>query len=321
MKGCVWLVLVFGVATFLEARALVAAGTPFVWPIAAALGFGVMLSVGCIQGVLQSLRRRQRPEDAPANWRDGELVTVSGVLQPGVAAVQAPFSGRAAVYFDYEASAPDLSPGDPDGRARWNGFGMAPCSLLTATRQVPLEGFPSLRHFVRNAVPQAKCSEAAAHHLAHANWTLAPEIGTIDLVQLASTLGSAIGKLPQNLINAAALERLDTRLGEMDATALRARLAETRWTFHECVVEPGVLVTVTGTWHARPPRLDLAYGVHDTHHEIRPGGAEAVATRQVWQALAFSVVFIGSTAAAHCFVHADGGARLQALIAETGFAE
>ncbi len=318
MKGCLWLLIVLALAVVLQGRALEAAGMPLAWPIAGVLGFGVMLSVGCLQGVLQALARLRRPEDAPANWRDGELVTVSGVVQPVGTAVQAPFSGRAAVVLEYEAMACDHPVDDPQGRARWNGFRMAPCVLRAGTRRLTLEGFPTLRQFPLDAIDDAPCLDAAARHLAETRWTLAPEIGTVDLAQAGAMLRADVGTLPGDLINARALALLETDLERMNEAELRSRLGKQHWLFRERVVAPGATVTVTGTFRANPQRLDVAHGVREPRHALQPGGAEKVARRQLWQALGFSAFFLASTAAAHYLVYADGGRWLRTQVIEAG---
>jgi hypothetical protein len=84
--------------------------------------------------------------------------------------------------------------------------------------------------------------------------------------------------------------------------------------FTKRLVEPGALVTVTGTWHASSNRLDIALSPARPEHALHLGGAAPLAARQWRTTLVLAGIIALATAAVHYAALAKGGAIYRSLI-------
>ena len=106
----------------------------------------------------------------------------------------------------------------------------------------------------------------------------------------------------------------DAHAASLEAVYLE-RLGARPWTFAERAIPVGSEVTVTGTWRAFPPRIEIGYGVRTADHLIRPGRAKRTASSDLWQALGASAAIVAFAAGAHHVVFHDAGALYRALLA------
>lgn len=310
--GCLVLLALFGVWLFFAEAQAQALALPFPWVVSAALALGATLTLGSLQGLWQAWRRRRDAGPEPVELVDGATVRLSGVLRPTGAALKAPFSDRAAVFVEFEATAPEGGNDMTQRRPRWNGRRAAPCDLQTRLRRLSLRGHPSMRECPEQQFSGAAHHPAAARLLATTPWQLAPDIVALDL--RAAGADFAAGGAGMNLINREALGRLRMDIGRSSEAELLQRLPEHAWLYRERAVAPEVPVTVIGTYRAAARMLEIGLGPATPEHGLIPGGAVEVAQRQFVQAATFVAVLASATAAAHWVALADGGAVLRRIV-------
>jgi len=318
-KGCLlWIAVycgtVYVVLTRSEALAL-----PYPWVIALAVGLVVTLALGTLQGLVDALRRRAKPEAIAADLRDGATVRLSGVLAAVGAPVQAPISGREAIYCTYSGHAGHqealpLKPVAP----HWRGIIAAPCVLRTRSRELRVCGVPGLRALPEQVFFGKHHHPAAARCLAATVWELSGDIVGLDVAAAEDKFAAAHadGGSPFGMhrINEQALQQLHMDIGKTTAEALLPRLAERNWTFNERVVPPGARVTLVGIYRANPPSLDVGFSVRNPGHVLNLGDAASLARRELVTAVLFLFAFVGVSAWLLNDLYRQDGRNLRSLV-------
>lgn len=319
-RGCLLWVVVYAVVWFLEHQQLQA--LPYATALATALALGVTLWLGSLQGLAQALRQRAQPPADPSQWRDGQPVRISGLVLPSEETARAPISGAPAVFCSYMGKMADNELAIASNQApHWHGQVAVPCVLSTGTLRLPLLGIPSLRHLPQTVYRGRPHVVNAARHLAGTGWAVAPHVGQVDLADLAQAFEAGYAGLPAHLINTAALERLQMRIGRSTEAELLRQLEANDWHFGERVLPPGAEVTLEGTYQAMPPAIDIGYSARQAAHALHLGGAARTANRQLVTTLVFVVVLGLLTAAAHHAVYAQQGALYRSALQGLGLVE
>lgn len=312
MKNCLVLLAAFAVLVFLESRWIQARGLPHAWLAAIVLAGATALVLGSIQGLADARRKSGAPETPPEQWRDGATVRVGGVIRARQQPLTTPVTGRAAVIYEYELW-PQLRANTMHGRRREGatGMDMAECVLETRWGRMALSGFPSLREIPEQQYSEAHHRQAMARHLASTTWQIRGLAqdgpGLSDL--LAASQGD-LDKLPLHLVNSRTLDLMALRTGEdaaaaIDSAVIQRVLEEGRWLNAERVIEHGAEVTVTGTYHAEPRRIEIgrALSLEAAQHSIKSGGAGKVAAGEWRTALVMALILALLAGAAHYFVY------------------
>lgn len=318
-KGCLLLLVLFVAILYAEFELVQARGLPYPWVVASVLALSLSLALGAVQGVVQALQARARPETPRADWREGELIRVGGVVRATGPRVRMPFSGREVVFGWYEglAGRPDL--GDVNLlRPSWRGMMAASCVLETQGGRIALAGFPSLRNVSQQRFDDRAYVQQAARQLATTRWEIAPDVLPADYAQAEQAFAAERGALPLHLINRTALEHLEMAIGLTTEADLRERLGWLRWLYSERVLAPGDVVTVVGTYHANPPRIDIGHGIAGAQHGVFPSGAVGLASAQLRQTLVFALVLAAIAAVAHHVVYGSEGALYRSLLESLG---
>lgn len=314
-KGCLLLVLLFVAIAYTEFELVQARDLPYPWVVAVVLALCLSLALGSVQGLVQAWRARSRPETSRADWREGELVRVGGVLKPIGQCVTVPFSGREVLIGWYEglAARPDL--GDVNLlRPRWRGMVAAPCVLETPGGRIALSGFPTLKHVSQQRFDDRAHVQQAARHLANTPWRVAPDIVSVDFAQAERAFAAEGGALPVHLINRTALDQLEMTIQVTTEAELRERLGRLRWLYSERVLAPGDVVTMVATYRSNPARLDIGHDVAGAQHAVFPGRAAALVSAQWRQALVFALVLALIAAAAHHVAYSSEGALYRSML-------
>lgn len=312
-RGCLILIAVYAAVFYLEYQQI--QSLPFAGPVAALLALGLTLFLGSLQGLANAMGLRSQPQTDVSQWRDGEPIRVSGVLQPAGEALQAPISDRAAVFCSYSGRTPENDFGAVNREPPyWRGIMAAPCVLRAHVAKLAVLGIPSLSEVPRTEFHGRQHYPRAAHHLATTAWEVAPAIAKVPLAELGEMFSKGAAGLPPHLINVAALERLQMQIGRSSEAELLAQLETREWRFAERVVPPGSEVTLVGHFRASPPAIDINYGVKTPEHALYLGAAGKTAAGQLRTTLIFIVILGGLTAAAHHAVYANEGAAFRAAL-------
>jgi hypothetical protein len=304
--GCLSLILIYVVAVYLEYQSL--ESLPFGAYVAAILALGITLVLGSLQGLIQALRLRAPPTIAIGHWRDGQQVSVAGVLHPKGDALHTPISDRPALFCDYMGKARYKDYVTTSRQVpHWHGLMAAPCTLRVGSLKLAVVGMPSLRELPQTLYRGRDHYPRAARHLARTDWQLAPELLSVLSPGCVEMLAGGLAGVPPHLINRAALERLRMRIGESSEAELLDALSVDEWRFGERIVPPGAEVTLVGTYRASPPSIDINCNASTAEHALHLGGAARTSTRHLATTLIFITVLAGLTAAAHYAAYAHDG--------------
>jgi hypothetical protein len=312
LKSCLVLLAAFAVLVFFESRWIQARGLPYAWLAAIVLAGAAALVLGSIQGLADARRNSGAPETPPEQWRDGATIRLGGVIRARQQPLTTPVTGLAAVIYQYELW-PQTRTNTMHGRRREGatGMDMTECVIETRWGRLALSGFPSLREIPEQQYSEAHHREAMVLHLASTTWQIrglaqdGPDLSDM----LAASQGD-LDKLPLHLVNSRTLDLMPLRTSEDPAADVNESeilriLEEGRWLNAERVIEHGGEVTVTGTYHAEPRRIEIgrALSLAAAQHSIKPGGAGKVAAGEWRTALVMSLLLVLLAGAAHYFVY------------------
>lgn len=308
-KSTLALVIVFSATLLLERQALNERALPFAGVVAVLLALSVTLALGSMQGIWEAVRRKSSPETPPSGWKDGELICVGGRLRALDTTRRAPWTGRDALFYWYEAFARLDARQTGANAPAFRGADAAPMELVTATQPLALVGIPNPRHLLPEASFQDDERNAeAAQHLATTAWTTAPEIAHFS----ATHADMSLSTVPLHLINRSARLQLDAPAGEARTPAhFLTMLRRGRWFYRERALQPGDEVTVTGTFREHPPRIDI--GMASSAHELLPGLPARTAFGNLVSTLAFAIALVLIAMAAHYFVYGQASALYREL--------
>ncbi|MBE0658963.1 MAG: hypothetical protein IH602_14820 [Bryobacteraceae bacterium] len=309
------LLAILAAVFLLEKRELDRRGLPEPWIAASALALAITLTAGTVQGLLQARRLQAEPQTPPEQWRNGQVIRIGGSIRPNGPAPRTPFTQREAVLLEYEASAPDFANTPRKKRDLvWKGMDMAQCALETSYGRITLTGFPSLKHFPMQNLRSQDFTPQAARKLATTDWKLLPDILNASLSEAERDFANASGEMPVNRINRTTAEWLDIQAGKGSDQHFLDRLAQRNWNFFERLVAPGDEVTVVGTYHESPRRVDMSLSVGNPQHALYPGGAAKSAAGEQRTAVIFLIVLGLITLAMHYLVYSSDGAIYRKLM-------
>jgi hypothetical protein len=321
------LLAAFAVLVFLEGKWIQARELPYTWLAAFILAGGAALVLGSLQGLAGARRNSEAPETPPEEWRDGTTIRLGGVIRARQQPLTTPVTGRAAVIYQYEVW-PQTRPNTMHGRRREgaSGMDMTECDLETRWGRIAVTGFPSLREIPEQQFSETHHRDAMTGHLASTEWLIrgaAPE-GSDWSDLLAASLGD-LGKLPLHLVNPRTLDLLPLRTNqkpaaEVNPNEIQRVLDQGRWLHAERVVEHGAEVTVVGTYHAEPRRIEIGHSLslQNPPHTIKPGGASKVAAGEWRTTVVMSLIIALLTGAAHYLVYGAEGRYYRAIVEKIG---
>ena len=223
---------------------------------------------------------------------DGKEEAVWGPIEPLGATLEAPFSGRPCVAYEYDAK----NPTTVDSRGRTNpsasemaGFALAPSVIRSSRGDVHLLGFSLLDSFPEKEVAGPDALDRAVRYSESAEFT---EMGITKLGAMFSALDSAMADDDGSV-------RQDMRNKGSTSADLAA------CTLKEKVVLPGETVTAIGLWDAARGGLVPKHRGKSVIVRLLPGGGAAMvahAQKRPWGLLAFALVWAGGVHAIIWFI-------------------
>lgn len=192
-KGCLFLLVLWAGLTGFWFYIL--RDTPLAsdWWVPVLLALSVVIVCGNIIGLGMMIRLQRASKRTRSEWRDGDLVCVSGSLQANGAAVEAPFSGRSAVIIEYQIKPGGVHGSSNKAHSDFKGMIMSSCGVQTDRGMVPLVGFPLLAHIAERSVDDADAYDRAAAHLLRTRFEEVPNNPLAHLSQLTTILADDDG--------------------------------------------------------------------------------------------------------------------------------
>ena len=331
-KGCIFCLVIFaaswiGYWVYLQSTPLADK-----WWVPGLLALSVLLVVSNLWGISIALKQKIASGRSQADWRDGKLVGVSGVISAS-RPVTAPFSGKSAAIVEYEIS--KTSHGSNNSTQKTKecfGFMMAPTSIQSMRGTVRLVGFPMLADVRGTNVTDESAYRNAGEFLVKTTFKPEPGSALKILAEINAVLTDEDGVVDAHFgdmeLRDSVLagdydpddtdEITDTDDGTdenpvdeepaeaPDAAGSAGRVGEklsTRgYDLTETVISPGETITAFGTYRASKQAIDIGSGMTNLSHSLHRGPIEKVLFRKLRNSC-FGTLFWGAVAAAgHWYV-------------------
>jgi hypothetical protein len=252
-KGCLLLITVLIATGWGYYKLIQGSELASQWWIPLIFGVFAAMVVGNAQGILQALLHLRASRRDRTQWKDGDLVVVSGCLQALHAPVNAPISGKPATIVEYELGRASQSNDSQAFVAEYRGFMMTPCAIQNRRGQGQLQvvGFPLLPNsdmqthsavedyrriasfLVRTSTTEIQSSPIAA--IAQLNSVLKDDDGTVDAhfrITKARDLRQMIAEHDSELSNEISVEEINRNdLTDAEREAEAKELQEENPTF------------------------------------------------------------------------------------------
>ncbi|HYN43627.1 MAG TPA: hypothetical protein VE129_17755 [Thermoanaerobaculia bacterium] len=223
---------------------------------------------------------------------DGREEAVWGPLEPLGATLEAPFSGRPCVAYEYNAKNPSLT--DSRGHKRPGGstlagFALAPSVIRSNRGDVHLLGFSLLNEFPEKVMAHPEDAERAIRYVGSTEFT---EMGLAKIGAMLSTMDDVMADDDGSV-------KKDMRMKAATAADLAA------CTLTEKLIAPGETVTAIGLWDAARGGLVPKHRGKSVIVRLLPGGGAAMVAhsqKRPWGVLAFALIWAGFAHAIIWFV-------------------
>lgn len=214
---------------------------------------------------------------------DGREEAVWGPIEPLGPPLQAPFSGRSCVAYEYDAKNPSSTDSDGDerpGGSTLSGFALAPSVIRSSRGDVHLLGFSLLTEFPEKVMAHPEDAERAIRFAGSTEFT---EMGI-------AKLGAMLSMMDDAMADDDGAVKKDMRM----KAATAADLAEC--TLTEKVIAPGETITAIGLWDAARGGLVPKHRGKSVIVRLLPGGGAAMVAhseKRPWGLLFFSLLWAG----------------------------
>lgn len=215
---------------------------------------------------------------------DGREEAVWGPIEPLGEPLEAPFSGRACVAYEYDAKQ-----GGEGTASAMAGLALAPSVIRSHRGDVNLLGFSLLEQW-----PEKRFDDAAARERA-TRWAATTEFREMGLAKI----GAMFSALDEAMADDDGSVRMDMRTKEVTADDLAACALK------EKVILPGETVTAVGIWDSAKGGLVPRLRDTSTIVRVAPGGGAAAvvnASKRPWGTFAFAIVWAGFAHAIIAFI-------------------
>lgn len=299
------------------------------WWVAGLLGLSLTTVVANIWGVLQVLGQYKASNKPASQWRDRDLIGVSGRLQALRVPVTAPFSGQASTIVEYDVKRVQHSNNSTSTVSDYQGFLMTPCAIHSQRGALRLVGFP-----ITSNVPLSQLSEDdsapfinAGKYLKSCKFKEHSANPLKALAELRDVLGDEDGDLKVDFISKGAqdLSGYATDLSQAESNnitevdhdktedeqdldeqdvgdssdavltdqELGQMLQSKGYLLEERCVPNGAEVTLFGTFDAKRNQIDIGSGIKNISHQLHIGKIGPVLSRNLRRAI-LALIFWGA---------------------------
>jgi hypothetical protein len=268
------------------------------WWLAFIFALVAGMIVGNIHGVLLALRQKKASNKTRSEWRDGELLVVSGRIQSTRSPLSAPFSGTSAAILEYKISTKSYSNDSNTKIDHFSGFMMTPCAVQTLQGTVNLVGFPLLAK-----VPSTTCWDEsnfknAAEFLKRTKFEEKHSNPITMLKQMNEVLKDSDGDVQSHFVTAN--HSFETQLGSIQT--IMDELQDRGVQLEETLIPNGAEVTASGTYRAARQAIDIGDGMSNITHSLQLGTAAQLTGGLMKQSIIMLAVLEGAFVAGNYFL-------------------
>ena len=266
------------------------------WWISVLLGIGAGMIVGNIHGLILALKQKRASSRQRSEWQDGDLVVISGKIQTLRSPIIAPFSGTPSVIVEYDIKTPQGS--DSPSVSDYNGFMMAPCSVLSTQGSVNILGFPLLAKVNAVTCPEEADYQRAGEFLKRTTFQERPSNPVKLLKQVTEVISKNDGEIQAHFSS----NRILLDLGVEGASSVADQLKAMGATLEEVIVPSGAEVTISGTYRANRQAVEIGGGLNNLSHTLDIGTAAAVTGKNIRQCFIWLIIIGGAFGAGNYFL-------------------
>lgn len=173
-KGCLFLLVLWTGLSAAYYRML--QGTKhdgIIW-LPVLLGLAFVLLISNVIALASAIRQRRLSGRSRMEWRDGDLICVSGPIHASAKPLTMPFSGRPVVVGEYDVKT-RAQGGETSASADITGMLMTPCSIHARDGHVRLIGFPLLAQIGDRTFDDPTSYQHAARYLLNTQFSDKPK--------------------------------------------------------------------------------------------------------------------------------------------------
>jgi hypothetical protein len=291
-----------------------------IW-IPALLSIGLAALVANVLAIFMALRQKSGASKPRSDWRDGELVGISGMIQAQRSPIVAPFSGANCAIVEYSIKKRVFTDDGSGGSELeiYNGFLMAPCIVQGMLGSVSLVGFPLTVNIPQETFGDDQAYRRAANYLATASVVEKSSNPMTAIKQLNQVLADDDGQLRADFCNAGETAHITEKDLPLNAPAqtesqelneqpptpadeIFNNLRNASNILSERALKNGTEVTVFGTYRAQKQALDIGSGLTNLSHTIQLGSLSANTSKNIRKAVIASIVWALIVGAGNYFV-------------------
>ena len=324
-KGCLLLLLVLAGSFYGYFQLLKGTSLEQQYWIPALLAVGAAALVGNLHGIFLALAQKSGASKSRGEWRDGDLVGLSGMIQAQRSPITAPFSGASAAIVEY--SIKEKVSGDDGAESQteiYSGFLMAPCTVQSMRGSVKLVGFPLMTRIAQETFSEDDSYRRAAEYLSKAILVTKSSNPIAAIKQLNQVLTDSDGDVKADFCSAGAKahevstdvqelrnDRDDSFAGEdlekkkLPASSMDEIFYNLKYSglvLYENAIKNGTEVTVFGTYRAQQQALDIGSGLTNLSHSIQLGSLTSVTTKNLGKVVLSSIIWAAIVAAGNWYV-------------------
>jgi hypothetical protein len=327
-QGCLILLAITVIGFFGYQHLLEGTELSSIWGIPLALGILAAMVAGNAQGILQALRHIRASKRNQAQWRDNDLIVISGRLQAQKTALVAPISGKSATIVEYELKRYFKSNNSTSSSTDYRGCLMTPSTIQSSTAQVSIVGFPLLTHWGSESYEDPDSYKRLAKYLLENPSTTMPTNPLAAIAELNKVLKDDDGDVKANYRVAKAtnlqeyarvqqdssetedlndeplpqdeLDEEDRELqGQIDqfkdsqdpTEKIIHFLRQQGYSLYETIIPNGAEITIMGSYRANKRQVDIGSGLSNINHGIHKGTLSQVLGKNLKKSIILTSIF------------------------------
>ncbi len=318
-QGCLFLIALIGAASFGYWKLIEGTLIEDQYWLPPVLGILAAIAASNLYGIILAIRHIRASGRPQIEWKDGDLVVVSGRIQTK-GSMKAPISGRAAAIVEYEICRYDTR--RSNGKTQtvkdtdYRGCLMTPCFIQTISGSIHIVGFPLLMQWSTETLEESQHYQNIADFIVSNPSTVLPKSPMAVINELKKVLKDDDGTVNANYrmddaqdllsLDDSDLEDAEPQEDSVTQEGLNQKIINflkyRNYTLEETLIENGQEVTAMGSYLASKRQVNIGSGLSKLSHAIYKGNASKVLGSNLRKAIILSLIFVGIFTAANYFL-------------------